>query len=324
MNVVITGGAGFLGSRLARTVLAAEAVTVNGTEQPVRRLAVLDLAAPSLVDERLNAVRLDLGTASVEDVTEAVVDADVVFHLAGAVSAECEADFDLGMRSNLAGGMALLEACRRSGRRPVFVFSSSLAVYGQWPDHPLPAVVTDDTLPTPKSSYGIQKFVLEQLVADYTRKGFVDGRTVRLMTVTVRPGRPNAAASGFLSSIVREPLAGQPAVCPVPPTLEVALSSPEASVSGLLRAASASSAEWGSPTAVNLPALTTTVADMVAALAEVAGEAVTRHIQWQPDPQIAAVVGSWPARFDTARAQRLGLSPEPDFETIIRRYQQAL
>jgi len=216
----------------------------------------------------------------------------------------------------------LLDAIRRSGRRPVFVFASSLAVYGAWPDQPLPAIVTDSTLPTPRSSYGIQKFILEQLVTDYTRKGHLAGRTVRLMTVVVRPGKPNAAASGFLSSIIREPLAGQPATCPVVPEMEVALASPESSIAGLLRAASAAEPDWGAPTAVNLPAVQTTVGGMVAALGAVAGTAATKLITWEPDEQVSALVGSWPARFNTARASRLGLTADRDFETIVRRYQQ--
>ena len=142
--------------------------------------------------------------------------AEVVFHLAAAVSGECEADFDVGMKANIVAGMAVLDGCRRAGSTPTLVFASSLAVFGGWPDLPLPTVVTDTTLPTPRTSYGVQKFVIEQLVADYTRKGYIAGRSVRLNTVCVRPGRANAAASGFLSAIIREPLAGQRAVCPVP------------------------------------------------------------------------------------------------------------
>lgn len=328
MNVVITGGAGFLGRLLARAILDHGEVALLGRQaEPVTSTTLVDrvsLAADERSDPRLRSIAVDLSDLRPRQLAglPEVAGADVVFHLAAAVSAECEADFDLGLQVNLDAGRALLEALRQAGRQPVFVFASSLAVYGGWPDQPLPPVVTDATLPTPRSSYGIQKFIMEQLVADYTRKGFVAGRTVRLMTVVVRPGLPNAAASGFLSSIIREPLAGQVAFCPVPPELEVALSSPESAISGLLRAAAAAESDWGAPVAVNLPAVHTTVGSMVAALAAVAGQAATRLIRWEPDEQVAAVVGSWPSRFDSARARRLGLSADPDFETIVRRYQR--
>lgn len=328
MNVVITGGAGFLGRLLAQTILEQGEVSLSGREpEPVTGITLLDrvsLAAEDLADPRLRSVAVDLASLGPQELAglPAIAGADVVFHLAAAVSAECEADFDLGVRVNLEAGRSLLDAVRRAGRRPVFVFASSLAVYGGWPDVPLPPVVTDETLPTPLSSYGIQKFIMEQLVADYTRKGFVAGRTVRLMTVVVRPGRPNAAASGFLSSIIREPLAGEIASCPVRPELEVALSSPESAIAGLLRAGAAAESDWGAPVAVNLPAVHTTVGGMVAALTAVAGEAAATLIRWEPDEQVAAVVGSWPARFDSARARRLGLSADPDVETIVRRYRR--
>lgn len=328
MNIVITGGAGFLGGRLAKTILdEGEFALLGGPPQRVERITLLDqvqLAAGQLTDPRLRSLTVDLSTAGVADFAaiSEVAEADAVFHLAAAVSGECEADIDLGLRVNLDGSRTLLDALRRAGRRPALVFASSLAVYGGWPDQPLPPVVTDATLPTPRSSYGIQKFMIEQLVADYTRKGYIAGRSVRLMTVVVRPGRPNAAASSFLSSIIREPLAGEAAACPVSPDLEVALSSPESAIAGLLRAASAAEAQWGAPVAVNLPAVHTTVGGMVKALAAVAGEAATRLIRWEPDEQVAAVVGSWPARFDSARARRLGLSADPDIETIVRRYQR--
>ena len=175
-------------------------------------------------------------------------------------------------------------------------------------------------MPNPQSSYGAQKVIGEQLLADYTRKGLLRGRTVRLMTVSVRPGRPNAAASSFLSAIVREPLAGERAVCPVPAQTEVALASPRRAICGLLRAATASDEVWGGRTAVNMPALTVTVADMVAALEREAGPQATTLIDWVPDPAVAAIVTSWPARFRCDRSARLGLIPDPDFDSIIKMY----
>jgi len=320
VNVVITGGAGFLGRRLARAILDAGELAVNGAgPRPVGGVLLVDRATPPddvLADPRVRALTGDLATLR----PETFVGADVVFHLAAAVSGECEADFDLGMAANLRAGLALLEACRALATVPVFVFASSLAVYGRWPQEPPLDVVTDATLPTPRSSYGIQKFVLEQLVTDYTRKGFLVGRSVRLMTVSVRPGRPNAAASGFLSGIIREPLAGRRAVCPVPPETAVALSSPRRTIDGLLRAAGAGPDEWGAPIAVNLPALTTSVAEMVAALTAVAGPAAAALIDWVPDPAVTEMVTGWPARLDTTRAARLGLTAEPDFRAIVRAY----
>ncbi len=317
-NVVVTGAAGFLGSRLARELLAAGSIGVAGREPaPLARLTLIDQApvpADLAADERVTVIRADLLDIDHSPLTGA----DVVFHLAAAVSAECEADFDLGLRANLAATQALLAACRATGTAPVVVFASSLAVFGGSAEHPLPAVVDDHTLPNPQSSYGIQKFIGEQLLADYTRKGFLRGRAVRLMTVSVRPGRPNRAASGFLSGIIREPLAGQRAVCPVPPQTEVALVSPARAIDGLLRAATAPEQAWGGRTAVTMPALTVTVGGMVAALEQLAGPAVTALIDWEPDPAIAGIVTGWPARIRADRAGRLGLVPDPDFGSIIR------
>jgi D-erythronate 2-dehydrogenase len=249
---------------------------------------------------------------------------DAVFHLASAVSAECEADFDLGLRANLDATRALLDACRaqtaRSGHAPRLVFSSSVAVYGSDPALPLPPVVDERTLPTPQSSYGTHKFVCEQLVADYTRKGHLDGRAARLMTVSVRPGRPNGAASSFLSGIVREPLAGQPAICPVDVDTAVALSSPAAAVQGLIAVAEASREAFGGRTAINLPALTVTVRQMLDALAMVGGDEAVSQVRFEPDAATAAIVGGWPARFAGTRASALGLRPDANFAVVIRQY----
>jgi len=243
---------------------------------------------------------------------------DVLFHLAAAVSGESEADFDLGMRANLQTTERLLASCRALDTVPVVVFASSVAVFGGSADHPLPAVVDDQTMPNPQSSYGVQKVIGEQLLADYTRKAYLQGRSIRLMTVSVRPGRPNAAASSFLSAIIREPLAGQRATCPVGADTEVALASPARAISGLICAATSSDQAWGGRTAVNLPALTLTVADMIAALDRVAGPAASALIDWVPDSAVAAIVTSWPARFRTDRAARLGLTPDPDYDSVIK------
>ena len=336
VNVVITGGAGFLGSRLARELLAGGPLEVAGGEaRPLSRMTLIDQAPvpPDLAaDERVTAVRGDLvelldpaaggpdtlAIGGIGDIWGIWDEAEVIFHLAAAVSGECEADFDLGIRANLRATEALLESCRALGTSPVVVFSSSLAVFGGSAELPLPEVVDDQTRPNPQTSYGAQKVIGEQLLADYTRKGFLRGRSLRLVSVSVRPGRPNAAASGFMSGIIREPLAGQRATCPVGPDTEVALASPAKAIAGLRCAATASDQAWGGRSAVNLPALTISVADMATALSRIAGPQVSALIDWIPDSEVARMVASWPARVRADRAARLGLTPDPDFDSIIR------
>jgi nucleoside-diphosphate-sugar epimerase len=276
-----------------------------------------------MADPRVSALTGDLNQLLEQPLAASpVVDAqtDLVFHLAAAVSGECEANFDLGMHSNFAATLALLQTCRALQTKPLVVFASSLAVFGDAPGLPLPPVIEDHTLPTPQSSYGIQKFIGEQLMADFTRKGFVQGRSVRLMTVSVRPGKPNGAASSFLSGMLREPLAGVRAVCPVPPETPVALSSPALTIAGLICAAETSAEAWGPRTALTLPALTTTPAQMAAALAHVAGPQAAALIDWTPDPAIHNIVKTWPARINAVRARGLGLLPETSFEDIVRAY----
>ena len=316
MKLLITGGAGFLGVRLARTLLAKGTLAGQTLTQVVladQFPAPADLAADPRV-QVLTGPLLDQCTGFVQ------AKFDGVFHLASAVSGECEADFDLGMRSNLDSTRALLDALRAAGNKPRVLFSSSVAVYGPDPAHPLPDVVTDDTFTTPQTSYGSQKLMCEYMVADYSRKGYIDGRSARLMTVSVRAGRPNGAASGFLSGMVREPLAGLKAACPVPADTLIALSSPARTVEGIIRAAEVTSEAWGPLKAVNLPALCTSVGEMAAALERVAGKAATDLIDWTPDPAILKLVETWPGVVSSSRANKLGLQADTDYEKIIRDY----
>ena len=317
-RVIVTGGAGFIGTLLARRLLAGPVAVGGNAPEPVSELVLADLAAPPADlagDPRVTAVTGDLAGLAGQ-----LGPADLIVHLAGVVSGAAEADFDLGLRVNVDGTRAVLEHARHQPAPPVVVFSSSLAVFGADPAGPPLGTVGDDTLPRPQSSYGIQKFIGEQLMADYTRKGFTRGRSVRLMTVSVRPGKPNAAASSFLSGIIREPLAGVRVTCPVPPDTPVALASPSRTLAGLLAAAAAADDAWGSRTAMNLPGLATTPRAMADALDRVAGYPASALIDWADDPAIGAIVRSWPARVQTPRASALGLRGDASFDDIVREY----
>jgi D-erythronate 2-dehydrogenase len=316
MKLLITGGAGFIGARLARTLLARE--TLAG--QRVDQLVLADQFAPPpdlLADRRVRALTGPLLEQCAGFADERF---DGVFHLASAVSGECELDFDLGMRSNLDSTRALLDALRRAGNVPRIVFSSSVAVFGPDPGVPLPAVVADDTLPAPQTSYGTQKLMCEQLIADMTRKGFIDGRAARLMTVTVRPGKPNAAASSFFSGVIREPLAGVEAICPVDASVSHPVSSPARTIDALIRIHEATRDELRGRLALNLPALNVTVQQMLDALEAVAGPKVRALVKFQRDERIAGIVANWPKGASAGRAGALGLKADASFEDIIRQY----
>jgi len=318
VRVLVTGGAGFLGSAVAVRLLGS-AISLGGAPPAhLDELLLLDLVPPRrdlTDDDRVTAVAGELTSVLPE-----LDDVDAILHLAGVVSGQAEADFDLGMTTNVDGTRALLEWARGHRRPPVLVFTSSLAVFGSDPAIGPVGVVDDDTLPRPQSSYGFQKFIGEQLVADYARRGYVDGRSVRLMTVAVRPGAPNAAASSFLSGIIREPVSGIRAVCPVPGGMPVALSSPRRTVDGILTALEIDAGRWGSRTAMNLPALTTTPAEMVQALDRVFARGASELIDWEEDEAVMRIVGSWPSRFRTPRANRLGLRAPESFDEIVAEY----
>jgi nucleoside-diphosphate-sugar epimerase len=317
MKVLITGGAGFLGQRLARQLLARGRVTdANGKERNIEQLVLVDMvAAQGLTDPRVREVTGDIADPAL---LRKVIDTDTasIFHLAAVVSGQAEADFDLGMRINLDASRQLLDVCRELGHRPKVVFTSSVAVYGG----KLPEVVQDSTALNPQSSYGAQKAIGELLLNDYSRKGFVDGRVLRLPTISVRPGKPNKAASSFASGIIREPLNGVEAICPVSPETRLWLLSPRKAIEALIAGHELSADAFGNSRTINLPGISVSVADMVAALERVAGAEPVKRIRWERDPVVERIVGSWPGAWDVTRAKSLGLSGDADFDSVVRSY----
>jgi nucleoside-diphosphate-sugar epimerase len=317
MRIVITGGAGFLGRRLALRLLERGTLTdTAGRPREIAQIVLLDVVPATLpADPRLTSIAGDLADAAV--VERAVTgDTDTVFHMAAVVSGQAEADFDIGMRVNLDATRLLLERCRALAACPKFVFTSSLAVFGG----PVPDPVTDDAPVTPQASYGTQKLIGEYLVYDMTRKGFIDGRSLRLPTVTVRPGKPNKAASSFASGIIREPLAGVDAICPVAPATRMWVQSPRAVIENLIIGHEAPATSFAHTRSVNVPGICVPVADMVAALRRVAGDAVADRVKWIHDPVIDRIVATWPAHFAPRLGPALGMKADTDFESIVRAY----
>ncbi|WP_454775763.1 D-erythronate dehydrogenase [Janthinobacterium tructae] len=317
MKVLITGGAGFLGQRLARQLLAQGQLTdSHGQLQTISELVLVDVVAA----HDFNDVRVKVVTGDIADgaLMRATINTQTtsIFHLAAIVSGQAEADFELGMRINLDASRLLLDICRELGHKPKVVFTSSVAVYGG----KLPDVVQDTTALNPQSSYGAQKAIGELLLNDYSRRGFVDGRVLRLPTISVRPGKPNKAASSFASGIIREPLNGEAAVCPVATDLRLWLLSPRGAIASLIAGHELAGEMFGASRTVNLPGLSVSVGEMVAALEDVAGSAVTGRISYAPDPAIERIVKSWPGAWDTARAEALGLTADVDFASVIRAY----
>jgi D-erythronate 2-dehydrogenase len=317
MRIVITGGAGFLGSRLARKLLERGRLTdARGQDRPITSIVLLDeVPVTGFDDRRVTAVTGDLAYSAT--VAHAITsDTDSIFHLAAVVSAHAEADFNIGMRVNLDATRVLLEHCRTFAAPPKFVFTSSLAVFGG----PLPDPVPDDAPLTPQASYGTQKAIGEYLVYDMTRKGFIDGRSLRLPTVTVRPGKPNKAASSFASGIIREPLAGIDARCPVAPTTKMWVQSPRAVIDNLIVGHEAPASAFAHTRSVNVPGISAGVADMVNALRKVSGDAVADRVKWELDPAIDRIVATWPANFAPKLGPALGMRADADFEHIVRAY----
>jgi nucleoside-diphosphate-sugar epimerase len=315
MHVVITGGAGFIGRKLAKALLEHGALATGSGRQPIEKLTLFDVVEAEGVadDRRLATVAGDItDLAEVHGVIRDSVGA--VFHLAAIVSANAEEDFELGMRVNLEGTRNVLEACRALPRPGRLVFASSVAVYGG----DMPEVLDDGTILTPQTSYGTQKAIGELLLNDYSRKGFVDGRALRLPTIVVRPGKPNKAASTFASSIIREPLAGTEAICPVTRDAAMYILSPRRAVAALIRAFELPPAAFGMTRMLTLPGITVSIGEMVDALEQVAGARVAQRVRWEPDPMIQKIVAGWPAAFDARRARALGFEADPDFASIVR------
>ena len=315
MRVVITGGAGFLGARLARAVLDRGALTdARGRSRAVREVVLVDVVSPpALADPRVRAVQ---GSLEDKSLVEAIVspDTDSVFHLAAVVSGQAEADFDIGMRVNVDAMRNLLERCRSCAAPPKFVFASSLAVFGGT----LPDPVPDDAPLTPQSSYGTQKAIGELLLSDMSRKGFVDGRSLRLPTVVVRPGKPNKAASSFASGIIREPLAGVASICPVAPATRLWLLSPRAVIDSFVIGHEAPAERFAHSRSINVPGISVGVGEMVDALRAVAGDGVAKLVCWERDPAIERIVATWPARFAADAGRALGMRADTDFAAIVR------
>jgi nucleoside-diphosphate-sugar epimerase len=323
MKVLITGGAGFLGQRLLFALL--ERPSLSGrheTAEPIDEIILLDQVAPptACADPRVRFVEGDITDG---DCIASVLDESTtsVFHLAAVVSGAAEADFDLGMRINLDATRLVLERCRVLGHVPHLVMTSSVASFSSSQSG---NVITEDTAPTPMSSYGTQKVIAELLVNDYSRKGFIDGRTLRVPTVSIRPGKPNAAASSFASGIIREPLAGLEAVCPVPADTPRWLMSPRLAIDNLIHGHELAKEVVGFPRTITLPGLSVTAGEMVEALRSVAGEDVANRVRWTPNEMIKRIVLSWPGTIATPRALKLGFQADTDFKSMIRDYRDGL
>lgn len=317
MRVVITGGAGFLGQRLARKLLLRGTLCgPGGAQQRIECITLLDVvAAAGFDDPRVRVIAGDIADPSV---LRGAIDGGTssVFHLAAVVSGQAERDFDLGMRVNLDASRLVLDTCRFAGSKPRVLFTSSVAVFGG----ELPETVQDTTALNPRSSYGAQKAIGELLLADYSRRGFVDGRVARLPTISVRPGRPNQAASSFASGIIREPLNGEDAICPVGGDTRLWLLSPRRAIECLVAVHDLPGESLGTNRIVNLPGISVTVDQMVSALRVVGGAEAVALIRWQRDAAVERIVGSWPCAWDLTRSAALGLSGDVDFESVVRAY----
>ena len=312
MNILIMGAAGMVGRRLAKRLI--QDGQLGG--QPINRITTFDVF-PSEIHS--DAIRIEDIAGDISDPTtidSLIADRpDVIFHLAAIVSGEAEADFDKGYRINLDGTRLLFEAIRhQKDYRPRVVFTSSIAVFGM----PFEDKVSDTFLTAPMTSYGTQKAIGELLLNDYSRRGFFDGIGIRLPTIVVRPGKPNKAASGFFSGIIREPLAGLEAILPVDDTVRHWMASPDAAVGFLIHAATMDLAPVGTRRCLNMPGICVSVAQMIDALRDVAGDEAVARIKRQPDATVRNIVSGWAEDFDPARALALGFTADTDFHSVIR------
>jgi D-erythronate 2-dehydrogenase len=314
-RILITGAAGFLGRRLTSRILKLQGEGMEAGFGDIRSLILWDhLPFEAPVSDHLEVKMIHGDLLDEQLRNEAFAGGlDSIIHLAAVVSSQAEEDFDLGMRVNAAGTRALLEACRARENQPKFVMTSSVAVFGG----DLPNKVPDQWALKPRSSYGAEKAICELMVGEYSRRGFVDGRVLRLPTIVVRPGRPNRAASSFASSIIREPLRGEPAVCPVAPETPMWLMSPDRAVDAFVHVYDLQSARLGDDRVISMPGLSVTAAEMVAALERVAGVDVAQRVEWQFDAAIADIVQSWPGDFEATRAKELGFQADADMDEII-------
>ena len=314
MHILITGAAGMIGRKLADRL--AQDGSLHG--KSVERLTLLDIVPPAKPARFAGLVETIAADLSQPAEAGRVIAArpDAIFHLAGVVSGEAELDFEKGYRVNLDGTRALLEAIRTAGDgyKPKVIYTSSIAVFGA----PFPPSIPDDFHLTPLTSYGTQKAMGELLLADYSRRGFCDGIGIRLPTIVVRPGKPNAAASGFFSGIIREPLAGLEATLPVPEGVVHTHASPRAAVGFLLHAAGLSPEALGARINLSMPGVCCTVAEQIASLRRIAGERVAARIRRASDPLIARIVEGWPQRIEARRARALGFTAESSFDEIVR------
>jgi len=313
MHVLVTGAAGMIGRKLTERLVKDGAL--NGKQ--IERLTLIDVVAPQppAFGGKVRAALSDL--AAPGEAAKAMAQRpDVIFHLAGVVSGEAETDFEKGYRVNLDGTRALMDAVRLTGDgyRPIFVFTSSIAVFGA----PFPDAIPDEFHLTPLTSYGTQKAMCELLLADYTRRGLLDGVGIRLPTIVVRPGKPNKAASGFFSGIIREPLAGQEALLPVADSVMHWHASPRSAVGFLIHAAGLTREQLGTRVNLTMPGVACTVGEQIAALKRVAGEKVAARIRRAPDELVARIVAGWPRKFDARRSVALGFTVEKSFDDIIR------
>lgn len=312
MHILVTGAAGMIGRKL--TARLVKDGGLNG--KSIDRLTLIDVVAPEKPAGFSGAVELSASDLSAPDVAAKTVAGkpELVFHLAGVVSGEAETDFEKGYRVNLDGTRALLEAIRAAAYKPKVIFTSSIAVYGA----PFPRSIPDEFHLTPLTSYGTQKAICELLLADYSRRGFLEGVGIRLPTICVRPGKPNKAASGFFSGIIREPLAGQEALLPVPERVRHTHASPRAAVGFLIHAATLTPEKLGPRINLAMPGISCTVGEQIEALRRVAGDRVAARIRRAPDELVQRIVAGWAERLDATRARKLGFKAEATFDDIIR------